>query len=65
MLLKPKPIGAEEVYVDILRIDNIAVLPVLDKDVVLLIIADPSIEVGGARRDLNRGSLYAFGTRRG
>ena len=62
--MKLKPIVAEEIYVDIFRIDNIAILLVLDKDVVLLIIADPSIEVSRARRDLNRGSLYAFGTRR-
>jgi len=61
VLLKLKPIVAKEIYVDIFRIDNVAILPVLDKGVMLLIIADPSIEVSRTGRDLNSCALMRLG----
>ena len=61
--MKLKPIVAEEIYVDIFWIDNVVILLVLDKGVVLLIIADPAIEVGRMRHDLDNCALYTFGTR--
>jgi len=63
VLLELKPIIAEEIYVDIFRIDNVAILPVLDKGALLLIIADPAIEVSRTRSDLDSCALYTFGMR--
>jgi len=63
VLLELKPIVAEEIYVDIFQIDNVAILPVLDKVVLLLIIVDPAIEVSRMRSDFDSCALYTFGTR--
>jgi len=63
VLLELKPIVAEEVYVDIFPIDNVVILPVLDKVGLLLIITDPTIDFSRTTSDFDSCAIHTFGTR--